>query len=405
MTDGTSDDRHHRYAYRIAGLVFVVLLCGVLAAVYVQFRGGFTPVVRLTMLASRAGLVMDPGAKVTYNGVPIGRVAAVHQVDDDGAAKAELMLDVSPEYIPLIPANVDASITATTIFGKKYVSLLAPQNPTAHRVSDSHVIDAVAVTTEFNTLFETVMQISEKIDPIKLNATLTATAEALEGLGPQFGRSIVTGNTILARLNERMPQIRYDLRRLADLIDVYIDASPRAWEFLHDAATTARAFNDHRSDIDAALLSAIGFGNTGADVLDRGSPYLIRALSDLRTTSALLDEYSPQLYCMIRNYHDAAPAVSAAVGGNGYSAIGIDKALGAENPYVYPDNLPRVNASGGPGGRPGCWQPITRDLWPAPYLVMDSGNSVAPYNHFELGQPMFTEYVWGRQVGENTINP
>jgi hypothetical protein len=25
--------------------------------------------------------------------------------------------------------------------------------------------------------------------------------------------------------------------------------------------------------------------------------------------------------------------------------------------------------------------------------------------HFELGQPMLIDYVWGRQVGENTINP
>ena len=39
------------------------------------------------------------------------------------------------------------------------------------------------------------------------------------------------------------------------------------------------------------------------------------------------------------------------------------------------------------------------------YLVMDSGNSIAPYNHFELGQPLANEYVWGRQYGENTINP
>ena len=60
---------------------------------------------------------------------------------------------------------------------------------------------------------------------------------------------------------------------------------------------------------------------------------------------------------------------------------------------------------GGPEGRPGCWQPITRDLWPMPYLVMDTGASIAPYNHFELGQPIMAEYVWGRQVGEQSINP
>jgi hypothetical protein len=34
---------------------------------------------------------------------------------------------------------------------------------------------------------------------------------------------------------------------------------------------------------------------------------------------------------------------------------------------------------------------------------MDTGASIAPYNHFEFGQPILIDYVWGRQVGENTI--
>ncbi len=41
----------------------------------------------------------------------------------------------------------------------------------------------------------------------------------------------------------------------------------------------------------------------------------------------------------------------------------------------------------------------------APYLVMDTGAAIAPYNHIELGQPLLIDYVWGRQIGENTINP
>jgi phospholipid/cholesterol/gamma-HCH transport system substrate-binding protein len=122
-------------------------------------------------------------------------------------------------------------------------------------------------------------------------------------------------------------------------------------------------------------------------------------------TSELLDEHSPALFCTIRNYHDANIKAARVLGGNGYSSNGVVTLMGAGNPYVYPDNLPRVNARRGPEGQPGCWQPITRDLWPSPYLVMDTGASIAPYNHFELGQPILIEYVWGRQIGENTINP
>ncbi|EUA22640.1 hypothetical protein I552_7131 [Mycobacterium xenopi 3993] len=108
---------------------------------------------------------------------------------------------------------------------------------------------------------------------------------------------------------------------------------------------------------------------------------------------------------MIRTIHDLVPKVAKAVGGNGYSLSGTGTVLAAPNPYIYPDNLPRVNARGGPGGAPGCWQTITRQLWPAPYLVMDTAASIAPYNHVELGQPALNEYVWGRQYGEYTINP
>ncbi len=49
---------------------------------------------------------MDPGAKVTYNGVEIGRVATVNAVDVGGEPQAKIVLDVDPKYIELIPKNV-----------------------------------------------------------------------------------------------------------------------------------------------------------------------------------------------------------------------------------------------------------------------------------------------------------
>ena len=142
-------------------------------------------------------------------------------------------------------------------------------------------------------------------------------------------------------------------------------------------------------------MAAVGFGNTGGDIFERGGPYLVRGAQDLIPTSQLLDKYSPALFCTIRNYHDVEPKVAASLGGNGYSLRTPPEIVGAGNPYVYPDNLPRVNARGGPEGRPGCWQPITRDLWPAPYLVMDTGASIAPYNHLEARRQPF---AWHRDT-------
>jgi len=405
MTTRKKERKSRTWPDTAAGVGLLLACALLLALIYAQFRGEFTPKTKLTMLAARAGLVMDQGSKVTYNGVSIGRVAGISEVEHRGKPAAEFTLDVDPQYVGLIPVNVIAKIQATTVFGNKYVSLTSPKESAPQRITPSNVIDATSVTTEFNTVFQTLVEISENVDPVKVNLTLSAAAEALTGLGDKFGQSIVNGNKILDEVNTRMPMIRHDIRQLAALGDVYAKAAPDLFDALDNAVTTARTFNRHQAELDKALLAAIGFANTGNDIFTRSRPFLERLTADLRPTTHLLDTYSPEVFCTFRNFANVAPRVAVLESGNHYAAqLGVAIA-GTENPYVYPDNLPRINARGGPGGTAGCWQPITRELWPAPYLVMDSGNSIAPYNHFELGQPLANEYVWGRQYGENTINP
>jgi phospholipid/cholesterol/gamma-HCH transport system substrate-binding protein len=421
--------------YRVAGLIVFLVAALVLWLVFLQYKGDFTDKTKLTMLSDRAGLVMDPGSKVTYNGVQIGRVANIDEVERDGKPAVKFTLDVYPKYLHLIPANVDAKIVATTVFGEKYVSMTAPENPLPQQITPSQVIDARSVTTEINTLFQTITQIAEKVDPVKVNLTLSAAAQALSGLGDKFGQSIINGSAALDEINPRMPIIRHDVQQLARLGDTYANASPDLFDFLNNASTTAHTVHAQEKDLDQALLAAAGFGATGAEIFNKGGPYLARGAKDLVPTAQLLDTYSPELFCSVRNLHDGEPKVAAFAGGaNGYSlrseteifsGLGLALSLpglgltlatqgllglaglvgGAPNPYVYPENLPRINAHGGPGGAPGCWQTITRDLWPAPTLIMDTGNSLAPYNHIDTGSPYAVEYVWGRQMGDQTINP
>ncbi|MDT5256738.1 MAG: phospholipid/cholesterol/gamma-HCH transport system substrate-binding protein [Mycobacterium sp.] len=431
--------------YKLIGVGVFLIAALVLWLVYLQFRGDFTDKTPVTMMSSRAGLVMDPGAKVTYNGVQIGRVASISEVQRDGKPAAKLILDIYPRYLKLIPANVDAKIVATTVFGQKYVSFTPPRNPSPQRITSQTVLDARSVTTEINTLFQTLTSIAQQVDPVKLNLTLSAAAQALAGLGDRFGQSIVNANAILDDVNPQLPQARHDIQQLAGLGDTYANAAPDLLDFLNNAVITSRTINRQQKDLDQALLSATGFGNTGADIFQRGGPYLARGAADLVPTAEVLDTYSPELFCTVRNYHDIEPTFRTFLGGNGYSLNAHTELLsglglilnplsattifgliglfalptqglaglgglaglvgGAPNPYVYPENLPRVNSRGGPGGAPGCWQHITHDLWPAPELVMDTGNSLAPYNHLDTGSPYAIEYVWGRQVGDNTINP
>lgn len=393
--------------YKTAGLVTIVVMGLIGLLLYLQFRGALTTSTKLTMVAARAGLVMDPGSKVTYNGVQIGRVASISETTHDGKPAAKIVLDITPKYVEQIPANVAAAVKATTVFGNKYVALSAPEHPAARPITPSIVIEATSVTTEFNTLFETLTSIAEKVDPVKVNLTLSAAAQALTGMGEKFGASLTRGDAVLDDLNPRMPALRNDIRRLAALGDTYAHAAPDLWDALDHAMTTARTLDSQQRDLDAALLAAAGVGNAGADVLGRSGPFFVRGAADLVPSSQLLDEYSPEIFCTIHNFDEVAPRIHNALGDNGYSlgAHASGAIAGAPNPYIWPENLPRTNARGGPGGRAGCWQKITRELWPAPFLVMDTGASMAPYNHFEVGSPLAVDFVWGRQLGDYTINP
>jgi phospholipid/cholesterol/gamma-HCH transport system substrate-binding protein len=396
MTTPVKENAPRIPPYKTAAVVFLVVAALVLAFVWMQFRGQLASKTSLTMVASRAGLVMDPGSKVTYNGVEIGRVSSISEIQQDGVPAAKFVLDVKPKYIRLIPANVDANIKATTVFGNKYVSLTSPKHPTPQRITPQQVIDARSVTTEINTLFETFTSIAEKVDPVKLNLTLAAAAQALTGLGDKFGQSIVNGNAILDDINPQMPQIRHDIQRLAALGDTYANAAPDLLDSLNNAVITARTLHRQEAELDAALLSATGLGNTGEDIFRRGGPYLQRGAADLVPTAQLLDTYSPEIFCTIRNYYDEEPAAYATTGGgNGYALrtmteltsglggiltlpglagtvatmglLGLAGVVGgAPNPYVFPDNLPRVNRVAGSPSPMICGR---RRLWwwtPAP---------------------------------------
>ena len=55
--------------------------------------------------------------------------AQVDAVDVGGEPRAKITLDVDPKYLKLIPKNVDADISATTVFGNKYISFTSPKDP------------------------------------------------------------------------------------------------------------------------------------------------------------------------------------------------------------------------------------------------------------------------------------
>lgn len=398
MTQIRSHRREPRYALAGAVMLTVVLVLVVLALA--SFRGDFDTARTLRVVSDRAGLVMQPGAKVKMNGVTIGSVAGISSDGD----LAELELRIHPSSFSSIPDGTSAEIRSSTAFGAKYVALVPPDTTAGSGIPDGQTIMATNVPTEVNTLFENLLGVMESVDPAKLNATLSAVAGGLRQRGDSLAETIENSDTVLRGLNPMWPQIARDTRLVDEVAETYGDAAQSILDLLDNASVTARTVTENEDKLDGLLASAVGLGDTGANVLRANGPAFVNASRLLVPTTALLAEYSPEYKCVADQAVYNLEYGMGRFGGRttGYS-LDLDVALLlGDNAYRYPANLPEVNAKGGPRGAPGCYSQITRTNYPAPYLVMDTGASNADATSLAPGTPMFIQYLVAQITGGGT---
>ncbi|TGD87896.1 MCE family protein [Mycolicibacterium sp. CH28] len=352
-------------------LILIVTLIGMVALTAGLYTGSFTRYVPVTLTSDRAGLIMESGGKVMMNGVQVGQVAAIRGSGDPVSIK----LDISPDQIDYIPANVGAQIRATTIFGAKYVDLIYPDHPSAKRLSAGAVLQSRNVTTEVNTVFQNLVGLLDQIDPAKLNAVLTALSEGFRGQGERIGQSITDANQVLLAVNPRSTTMQRNWREFKDFADVYDSAAQNILSVLDSASTTSTTITGHAAALDALLLNTIGFAQAGVDFMAPNQKNFIDAINTLEPTTALLLNYNPTYTCMLVGANWWLDnGGRAAVGGNGRTYVADAAILMGDDPYVFPDNLPIVGAKGGPGGKPSCGSlPDATKAFPVRQLVTNTG--------------------------------
>jgi len=353
----------------------VILLAAIAVFLFVtttSFAGTFRSYVPVNLTSDRAGLVMETGAKVELRGVQVGRVSQI----GDGKSMASLRLEIDPDQIRYIPANVQAQISATSAFGAKYVELVYPQNPSRARLTAGAVLHSKNVSTEINTVFENVVDLLNMIDPVKLNAVLTAVADGVRGQGERIGEATTDLNQVLLALNARSDTIRQDWRSFKNFNDTYDAAARDILTILNAASTTSTTVVNHSAALDALLLNSIGFAKAGTNLLATSRDNLVASVNTLEPTTNLLLKYNPEYTCFLQGakwYLDNGGY--AAWGAADGRTLQLDVALLLGNDaYAYPDNLPIVAAKGGPGGKPGCGSlPDASKNFPVRELVTNTG--------------------------------
>lgn len=329
------------WARPTAGLVTVVLIALIVVLAIGAFAGVYTESVPVTLIAQRAGLVMNPDAKVKMRGVEVGKVDSIEQ-QADGTAALHLAMD--PSQMHLIPENVRADISSSTVFGAKYVDLQAPDVPSSAPLRAGQVLRGEHVTVEINTVFQQLTQVLDKLDPAKLNQTLAAMSTAVSGRGEQFGQTMVDFDALLAKLNPSLSNFGHDMKVMAPVSQAYADAAPDLLKTVTNATKMSATLTDEQKSLDSFLVNMTGLADTGNDVLGGNREQLSNVLHLLAPTTDLLNKYAPGLKCAMAGMNFMShqpPQLNPGVVVNVAFTLGIDR-------YRYPANLPKVAAKGGP---------------------------------------------------------
>jgi phospholipid/cholesterol/gamma-HCH transport system substrate-binding protein len=325
----------------LTGLATVAVLAAIVAVAVGLFQGSFTESVPVTVLSSRAGLVMNVDAKVKMRGVQVGKVDSI---DSQPNGQAVLHLAMYPSEMHLIPSNVLVDITAPTVFGAKFVELVPPAEPSARSLHAGQVLDSQHVTVEINTVFQHLTSVLGTLDPAKLNETLGAVSQALSGRGEKIGQAFSDLDSVLAKFNPSLPALSRDIALSAPVFKAYGDASADLVRTVDNSVKISQSIVDEQHNLDALLVSAIGLADIGQDVLGANRKGLTDVFHLLAPTTDLLNEYAPGLTCAFAGIAQLGktPPLSE-------PSINIVASLtwGGER-YRYPQNLPKVAATGGP---------------------------------------------------------
>lgn len=377
-----------------------ILIGSLIALTAGAFSGKFESSIPLTLVSNRAGLVMEDGAKVKLRGVQVGKVASI----GTDVKAAELQLKMQPDAFKYLPSNVEAEIKSTTAFGAKYVDLIVPAHPSPVPLKPGAVLHSRNVTVEVNTVFENLQSVVQALDPAKLNAILSAFAQSVRGKGDRLGQAITSANNVLLTVNPRMDTIDKNWRLFGKTTAIYSDAAQHILSILDSATTTSATITDDQRSLDSLLLSAIGFSQTGINVIGPNESNIVRSVNLLDPTTALFNKYSPTYTCLFQGaqwYVDHGGR--AMLGGNGYSFIMDAALLFGDDPYRYPKHLPKVNATGGPGGKPSCGSlPDPSANYPVRQLVTDTGWGTAPD---EIRSTPWVGNPWWANYFPTTKNP
>ncbi|MFP5351712.1 MAG: MlaD family protein [Actinomycetota bacterium] len=206
----------------LVGILALAMGVGAVALTGMMLTGAIkSKVVNTTAVFENCGQGLRVGGDVKLRGVLVGRLESIELRDGD----CFVGLDLFPESVEQIPANVGAEVRAKTVFGEKWVELLFPDEPDEARIAADQTIDKENTLDplEVETILNVALPLLDAIDPEHLAGALEALANGFVGHEDAAIAGIDAGIEALKPFNDNEDRLKSGIDQLASSADVFAD--------------------------------------------------------------------------------------------------------------------------------------------------------------------------------------
>lgn len=340
---------------RLAGLVFLAVLAGLLSLSIAAYRQVFTKVTLVTLDTDHTGAQLQLQSDVKLRGILVGTVRDIATYNVPARAgqqpetRARVTLALQPSKAKLIPVGASALLLPKTLFGERYVALQVPNDlppARARAVRAGDTISAGRDAIEVERVLDDLYPVLLALHPEDVKVTLTALATALQGRGKQLGDNLAAFNDYLLRFNPKVPTLIDDLDKLGQVATLYDDAAPDLLASLDNLQTTSRTISSRPQALDQLLRAATSTSNELDGFLNADGDYLIQLSASSAKVLRVLADFSPEYPCLAQGLTELEPRLEDAFGGKQPGLHITMELVNSRGKYV-PGNEPHY-VSGGP---------------------------------------------------------
>jgi phospholipid/cholesterol/gamma-HCH transport system substrate-binding protein len=276
----TGPRREHRQADDARrGVVALMALALVLGLVWLRASGRYDGPARLSAQLADAGGSLAGGADVKMRGVLVGKVSRISRGPDGGV---RVGITMPRDRLASVPGNVVARILPATVFGTSFVDLVARGPSSGEPLRPGAVIPADwrQGTLELQQALDDIDGLVKALGPAELSSALGSAAQALDGRGARIGSLIERLDDYLGKVDQKMPVLRSDLRKLHQNLLLANDVAPDLLAATRDVLVTARTVVDQQAALARLLTGATALSDRAADFLAANQALVVRFLDN-----------------------------------------------------------------------------------------------------------------------------